>query len=113
LFLKKNYHLLQKLAFSIILKTLLPTLERLLRRLTDYMSQRNKGVLNHIKNLWSRGARGLNSASFSVDTTLDQTTELLWGSYGQVTKSSTYGTLKESLEVPRTTTTSSSTVKKN
>lgn len=79
--LDQNAAAFQTLATTVILQAVIPTLERLLKRLTDQMSQQRRGLRNQLRNLWTRRPRAIGTgiSTAFTDTALDHTADMLWG----------------------------------
>lgn len=85
-----HYHFdsIQAVVHTIITRSLIPFMERLVKRLSNNLTLQRKGIRSHLRHFWGRRSRTGNSIS-SGESTLDATTDLLWVAVGGSEESAT------------------------
>lgn len=88
--LHAHFDSIQTVVHTIITRSVIPFMERIVKRLSDNLTLHRKGLRSHLRNLWGRRSRNANGTSSAyantaaslTETALDSTADLLWGAVG-------------------------------
>lgn len=86
-----HFDSIQAVAHTIITRSVLPFMERIVKRLSDNLTLHRRGLRSHLRNFWGRRSRAANGQSSTsvAESALDTTADLLWGAVGGTDDAST------------------------